>query len=104
MTDVTVANAILDQLGGYRFVRMTGAKNMLAYPTGLKFSIPARMARHRINGMSVMLNGDDLYYVEFLKINMKKQIHTVVFAYSGIYGDQLRELFERKTGLRTSLF
>lgn len=104
MTGKEVAIAIIDQLGGKLFIRMTGAKNMLAYPTGLKFSIPARMARNGINGMSIMLNGDDLYDVEFLKVNMKKRIHTVVSAHSGIYCDQLRELFEQETGLRTSLF
>lgn len=99
-----VALTILCQLGGNQFVAMTGARNMLVFPTGLKFSIPSHMANNKINTVQVTLNGDDLYDVDFLKVNMQKQINTVVSAHRGIYCDQLRELFERETGLRTSLF
>ena len=102
-TNPTVAIAIIDQLGGRMFLRMTGAKDMIAYPNGIKLRIPARMAKNGINGMSIMLNGSDLYDVQFLKVNMTKQTHVIVSEHHDMFNDQLRELFERETGLYTSL-
>ena len=50
-----------------------------------------------------MLNGSDLYDVQFLKINMTKQTHVIVSEHCDMFNDQLRELFERETGLYTHL-
>ena len=98
-----VALEILRQLGGQQFMVMTGAKDMLAEPNGLTFRIPARMAKNGINIVSVLLNADDEYDVTFSKVSMKKQTNIVVSMRHGIYCDQLRGLFERETGLYTSL-
>lgn len=102
MTDKSVALSILDQLGGRRFLIMTGAKNLLAEPNGLTLSIPARMAKNGITGMSITLTADDLYEVEFFKNNWKKRTKSTVSAHSGIGCEQLRELFTRETGLHAS--
>lgn len=42
--DVAVGNAIFKQLGGNRFVAMTGAKHVFAIKGGLSFKLPR--ARH----------------------------------------------------------
>ena len=40
MTDMTVAKTILAQLGGSRFVAMTGARHMAGDATSLSFGLP----------------------------------------------------------------
>ena len=93
-----VARTIFDQLGGQRFVAMTGAKHFVGAPASLAFRIP------RSNGVSqikVTLTAMDDYIVEF--IGMYAGQLTVKARHDGIYCDQLQELFTRETGLDTHL-
>lgn len=39
MTNTMIAETILQQLGGNKFVVMTGAKNFVALENGIKFNI-----------------------------------------------------------------
>ena len=98
------AEEILRQLGGHRFIAMTGAKTFVKWntPEGLpqmSFRIPR--AKDGINSVVIRLNGLDLYDIDFGRIHggdykIKKQ-------FKGIYNDQLAEIFEQTTGLYTSL-
>lgn len=98
-----IAKTILQQLGGGRFVAMTGARNLVASHNGLSFALPGGggFCRDGINGVCVVLTPADLYDVEFVRRRgaMVKTVKKV----EGIFFDQLREVFERATGLRTSL-
>lgn len=101
---MTVAKTILSQLGGNRFVAITGAKNLAETGEamgGLAFRLPARLARNGINAVKITLDYSDTYVVKFLKIGASKL--TVVSQHDMIYCDQLVELFERETGLYTHL-
>jgi len=40
MVDLTVANTILEQLGGRKFIAMTGARNFVGDFSGLSFRLP----------------------------------------------------------------
>ena len=98
-----VASTILMQLGGRRFITMTGAKNFLALNDGcggMRFNIP-RFPGVKINLIEIVLNGSDLYDVKFSRVHglALKEISS----HTDIYFDELRGLFERETGLRTSL-
>jgi len=98
-----VASTILMQLGGRRFIAMTGAKNFLALNDGcggMRFNIP-RFPGVKINLIEIVLNGSDLYDVKFSRVHglALKEISS----HTDIYFDELRGLFERETGLRTSL-
>jgi hypothetical protein len=106
MTETNVALEILDHLGGDQFLSQSGAYNVTGYhyDLGLRFSLPARAAKHKINVVSIMMRVDPLYDLEFLEVSEKNQVYRLVSAHSGIAGEKLRELFERETGLRTSLF
>jgi len=93
-----VAHTILDQLGGSRFVAMTGAKHFVGRVDGLAFRIP------RTNGVSqvsITLAGDDTYTVEF--IAMRGAQLRVVAKYEGVYCDQLQGVMTDATVLRTQL-
>jgi hypothetical protein len=51
MTDLTVARSILDQLGGERFVAMTGARELVGSADSLTFKIgvnPKRVSLVRV--------------------------------------------------------
>ena len=105
MTDNTVATAILNQLGGRRFVAMTGAGSF-AYDTDkLTFRLKQRGACRPKNGASavrITLDHMDTYTVEFIKF---KRDHTMVTVskHECIYNDMLQSLFTKETGLYTSL-
>ena len=94
------ASTILQQLGGNQFIAMTGAKNFTCDNDG---SFICKIGRNssKANYLKVKLNGLDLYDVEFVRATVKK--YEVIETAENIYNDQLRGLFERVTGLRTSL-
>lgn len=60
-----VAETILKQLGGDRFIAMTGARNFLADGNALRFRLPSNFAKRRINAVRFTLNGTDTYDVVF---------------------------------------
>lgn len=96
---MTVANIILDQLGGRRFIGMTGAKNFGDVGNGLAFQIPANLTKHRINAVKIILDPSDTYTVKFMRMT-SRELKTIS-EHSMIYCDQLEDLFERETGLLT---
>jgi len=97
----TIAAVILNQLGGGRFVAMTGAKMFTHDGASLRFRLPSRFAREGINFVKVTLTAADDYTVEFGKvwgINYR-----MIATQAGIYGDTLRAAFTAATGLDCTL-
>lgn len=95
-----VAQTILDQLGGGRFITMTGARELVGTPNALRFRLPANLTVNRCTHMEVRLV-DDLYDLCLFKvIRGAAEVHE---ARSGVHVEQLRETFTRMTGLETSL-
>ena len=100
-TSLQVAKTILEQLGGRRFIAMTGAKNFLGSERSLSFRLPSYFARNGINAIRITLAANDTYTVEFSKIRGTK--FTAVSTHEGIYWDGLAALFTAETGLFTTL-
>lgn len=100
-TDTQIATTILSQLGANRFRVMTGARDIFALPDGLAFSLPGNITKGRINRVKIRLTPSDTYTVEFLRVwgDSIKTVHVS----EGIYCDMLLDVFERHTGLATSL-
>ena len=98
----TKANIILKQLGGTRFVAMTGAKDFSIIENGLQFKLPNRFAKDGINCVRVVLTSKDLYNVEYgiVKNNMT---YEVVNTDIDLYNDQLQNSFRTNTGLEVAL-
>lgn len=97
MSNTTIANTILEQLGGAgRVMAMTGAKLFLAKDDGVSFRFP-NPERARANHVEITLDPSDTYTVIFRKIAGLKvrELSSVSF----VYADQLRDLFTRETGL-----
>ena len=90
---------VIQQLGGGRFIAMTGAKDFFIGPKGVVFKI-GRNSKN-VNYVRINLNSMDTYDVEFLQVRKFKE--KVKSEAKGIYADMLRDAFEQHTGLRTSL-
>lgn len=96
----SVAQTILSQLGGNKFLAMTGAKNLVGGGDSLQFSI-GRGAVNKANKVRITLNVFDEYTVSFYnyrKLEMK-EIETV----EGVTVDALRAVFTDRTGMAVSL-
>lgn len=107
-TDNGVATTILQQLGGRRFITMTGAKNFLGSDRYLMFSLPStrHFVKDGINKVMISLEDNDTYTVTSMKIvrrgGMPEQ--KTIAETSNVYFDNLQEVFTRHTGLTTRLF
>lgn len=101
MTNLTVANTILDQLGGRRFIAMTGAKNFVGSEMSLSMTLPGSLTKGRINKLRITLTPDDLYKVEAFVFRKYELIPKGTI--EGVYADSLRGVFTNMTGLDTHL-
>lgn len=109
--DRNVPKTILDQLGGNKFVAMTGAKNFVGDGRTLRMTLPRNASP--ANRLYITLNGLDLYDMRFFrqtggKFSMKtmeftpiKETHEKV--YHNLCCDQLCEIFEAHTHMYTHL-
>lgn len=108
---MSVANTILQQLGGNKFIVMTGSKNFLSDGNTLRMSLAKNYSR--ANRLEVTLDADDLYTMRFYKytagrLNKKTWSWTEdkveeVYTVSGIYFDMLQEIFTNVTRMYTHL-
>jgi hypothetical protein len=88
---MTVAQTILEQLGGRQFILLTGAKDFVGGENFLQFRFG------RGEGMRITLNGSDTYDVDHYVIrgmDVKDKGRE-----EGLYCDMLQDMFERRTGL-----
>lgn len=96
----TIASTILSQLGGNRFIAMTGAKDFMSLKEG---GLVCKIGQNasKANYMKITLNSLDLYDMEFIrihgdKVTTKKQIKNV-------YNDMLQSIFTKTTEMYLSL-
>ena len=107
---MSIAQTILYQLGGNRFIAMTGAKgfattngnNLIAF-------LPNNFAKNTINLIEITLTPTDtydfgFYYVSNKKINGYNKSEWVEKSLvKDVYCDQLESIFTDETGLNTFL-
>jgi hypothetical protein len=100
---LNVAQAILAQLGGQRFLVMTGARNLVGDAQRERGSLSFKVGKNAkgVTHVRITLQADDLYRVESLKL---RGVSVAALATAdGVYADQLRATFTAQTGLDTSL-
>lgn len=71
-----IANTILQQLGGRQFLMMTGAKQLVAIDNGIRFRIGRNGSK--ANMIKIILNGNDLYDMQFIKIGNEVNPYTIM--------------------------
>lgn len=109
-----IANEILNQLGGKRFIVMTGSKNFVAN----KNSLSMKLTNNKIKAkwLTITLDPSDTYVMEFKaeKKTLNKELSKVGVKFydtdivtlktiEGVYNDMLQEIFTEVTGLYCKL-
>lgn len=103
MTNKEIAETILSQIGGRRFITMTGAKNFVAINSGLQFDLPKtpHYVRDGISRLHIVLTPMDEYKITAYKIrgmNVKE-----ISVTDAVHAPELAEVFTSLTGLDTHL-
>ena len=96
-----ISQEILKQLGGNKFIAMTGSHTFMCDDKG-NLSMKLRRNNSTFNYLKISLNDQDTYNMLFLKASPSKGI-TKEQKIENVYNDQLTKIFESTTGLRTSL-
>lgn len=96
-----IAQTILRQLGGNKFLAMTGAKDLVAGSNSLQFKLP-KLGTNKANVVRITLTSDDTYTMEFWKIR-GLNVTNVGEPITEIYSCRLQERFEDCTGFYTHL-
>lgn len=94
-----IAATILKQLGGGRFLAMTGAKNLGFYGPALTFNLGRNASK--ANRVEISLEANDTYtmrFGQFRKMELKS-----IKKIEGVYCDTLQKNFTDVTGMYTSL-
>lgn len=93
----TIANQLTASHKGFNVLAMMiGAKNFISLGAGLQFQF-AKFSGCKSNYCCIELLADDTYRLRLYSI--RKCDMATHFDASGLYCDQLREIFERETGL-----
>lgn len=106
-----IAKTILDQLGGNKFLVMTGANHLLADGNTLRMTLPKNASK--ANRLYITLDGTDTYTMRFFRFTPGR-LNKKTFAWSedkteeiklvdGVYCDMLQEIFTATTGMATRL-
>jgi hypothetical protein len=100
----TVAKTIFNQLGGDRFLVMTGSSSVII-ENGLLLKLKiTRVAKY----LEIVLNGNDMfgndmYDLTFFNLDRKSGQKKIKEQIMDVYAEQLVEIFENYTKLRTRL-
>lgn len=109
---MSVAETILQQLGGQRFTAMTGSKNYLADGNSLRMTLAKNHSK--ANRLTITLDeATDTYRMRFYRYTPgrlnKKTFEWVpdkvaeVAEFTNVYCDTLQDLFTQVTGMYTRL-
>lgn len=102
--DNQVAKIILQQIGGSRFLAMTGSRNLINLGNGLRMSLSRN--KTSANRLEIIYDeGADLYNLRFYRQSVSKKTFKVktkdIKTYEGVYCDMLEDIFTDVTGLYT---
>lgn len=106
---MSIASTILDQLGGNKFIVMTGSKNFISDGYTLRMSLAKNQTK--ANRLEITLTPDDLYTMRFYKYTAPR-LSRKTWTFSeekieeikvceGIYNDMLQDVFTMITGMAT---
>lgn len=104
--DNQIAVTIFQQIGGRRFVAMTGSHDFLSLDNGLRMSLSRN--KTSANRLEIIYDeGADLYNMRFYRRTFRVKTCEVktkdIKTYEGVYCDMLEDIFTDVTGLYTRL-
>ena len=95
------AKELLNQLGGMKFITMTGAKNFATDKSKKEMHMKIGRNSKGISHIRIRLTSMDLYDMEFLQVRAGKI--KIKSKEKGVYGDQLGKMFKKNTGMNVRL-
>ncbi len=110
---MNIADIIYQQLGGGRFIAMTGCNSFIwdDRNNSLQMCIPRNSSK--ANRLTITYKPDDTYNMRFWRYTscrwsskyakMYPEKYTDIKVFDGVYCDQLQELFTEVTGMYTRL-
>ncbi len=99
MKTLEISKTILDQLGGRKFIAMTGSTNFMGGENYLSFKLTTN--KIKATHLRITLTENDTYTLEFFRFRGTKV--TNLNKIETVYFDQLQEIFTDITGLLTHL-
>lgn len=103
---IMVAKTILEQIGGGKFIAMTGSRNFMDLGNGLRMNL----ARNKTsaNRLEIILDRNtETYTMKFYRQTFSKKTFEVskkdIALHEGIYCEMLEDVFTSTTGLYTRL-
>jgi hypothetical protein len=112
--NIEVAKTILSQLGGNRFIMMTGSKNLLSCDNGTALRMQLISNKAKAKFLKIKLEANDTYTMTFSKVKRTKDTdlaalgvtyyheeYVEVKTLENVYDDMLQEVFTEVTGLYT---
>lgn len=96
----TIANEILMQLGGNKFLMMTGAKNLCFDEKTKSINFKIMRNSFKVTHVKIELTVFDTYTMTFFNCGKELKIIKTV---NGVYNDMLQSVFTANTGLYTFL-
>lgn len=100
---MSVGEIIFQQMGGYKFIAMTGAYSLTSDNKSFSFRLPRN--KNKIVGVAVELEPNDTYKMSFVKSSgsvSKGTFKVEKEVVEDVYCDMLQDIFLDKTGLYTS--
>jgi len=94
-------NTLLQQLGGNKFMVMTGAKNLMVDKEEKSLHMRIGKNSKGINHLKITYMPDDTYTMDFGKI--RKMDYKVIRSIKNVYAEALQDVFTEVTGMYTSL-
>ena len=91
----------LQQLGGNRFIAMTGAKNLAVDKSKNELHMKIMRNAKGISHVRIRLTSMDLYDMEFLQVRAGRI--KIKSKEKGVYADQLGKMFKKNTGMNVRL-
>lgn len=92
---------VLQQLGGRKFMAMTGAKNLTFNKEESSLSMKIGKNSAGVNHLKITLEPDDTYTLYFGRI--RNLNYKVIRTVKGVYAEALQNVFTEVTGMYTSL-
>jgi len=95
------ANTLLQQLGGNKFIAMTGAKDLMVDKKSKSLHMKIGRNSKGINHVKITYMPDDTYTMDFGRI--RKMDYKVIRSIKNVYAEALQDVFTEVTGMYTSL-
>lgn len=96
-----IAQEILRQLGGHRFISMTGCREIMCLDSSIKMRLQPN--KSKANYLLIKLMPNDTYTMQFFRFISSSFTIKIIEEITGVYSENLQDVFTDKTGFLTRM-